>query len=71
MPGHKGGESETMIGEWLSSRGMRGDMLIATKTNVMGKPGGLHPAKLAEHLADSGLYCRYCTADFLMDLLPG
>lgn len=53
VPGHRGGESETVIGEWLSSRGLRGEMLIATKTNVMGKPGGLKPEKLASHLARS------------------
>lgn len=53
VPGHTGGESETVIGEWLSSRGLRGEMLIATKTNVMGKPGGLRPEKLAEHLSRS------------------
>lgn len=53
VPGHKGGESEAMIGEWLSSRGLRGEMLIATKTNVMGQAGGLKPAKLADHLARS------------------
>lgn len=53
VPGHKGGESETMIGAWLSSRGLRSAMLIATKTNVMGQPGGLKPAKLADHLARS------------------
>lgn len=53
VPGHTGGESETMIGEWLSSRGLRGEMLIATKTNVMGKPGGLKPEKLASHLSRS------------------
>jgi aryl-alcohol dehydrogenase-like predicted oxidoreductase len=53
VPGHRGGESEAVIGEWLSSRGLRGEMLIATKTNVMGKPGGLKPEKLASHLARS------------------
>lgn len=52
-PGHSGGESESVIGEWLSSRGLRSEMLIATKTNVMGKPGGLGPDKLADHLARS------------------
>jgi len=52
-PGHSGGESETVIGEWLSSRRLRSEMLIATKTNVMGKPGGLGPDKLADHLARS------------------
>lgn len=53
VPGHKGGESETVIGQWLESRGVRGDMRIATKTNVEAKPGGLKPDMLREHLAMS------------------
>ena len=31
-PGNKGGESETIIGAWLESRGVRADMKVATKT---------------------------------------
>ena len=31
VPGHVGGESETLLGEWLALRGRRGDVLIATK----------------------------------------
>lgn len=30
-PGNKGGESETIIGNWLSKRGKRDDVIIATK----------------------------------------
>jgi aryl-alcohol dehydrogenase-like predicted oxidoreductase len=30
-PGHSGGESETIIGNWLKKRGKRKDVLIATK----------------------------------------
>jgi len=30
-PGHKGGESETVIGNWLKRRGRRDDVVIATK----------------------------------------
>ncbi|MEV0224625.1 aldo/keto reductase [Streptomyces sp. NPDC050704] len=30
-PGNEGGESETVIGNWLAARGNRADMLIATK----------------------------------------
>jgi len=36
IPGHKGGESETVIGEWLESRGVRDDMRIHTKTGMLG-----------------------------------
>ncbi|OON69652.1 aldo/keto reductase [Hymenobacter sp. CRA2] len=31
VPGHVGGESETIIGKWLSRRGRRDDVIIATK----------------------------------------
>ena len=31
VPGNKGGESETMIGNWLKQRGVRDKVLIATK----------------------------------------
>lgn len=31
VPGHNGGESETIIGEWLKARGRRDDVLIMTK----------------------------------------
>ena len=30
-PGHHGGESETIIGDWLKRRGKRDDVVIATK----------------------------------------
>jgi aryl-alcohol dehydrogenase-like predicted oxidoreductase len=53
VPGNKGGESETVLGEWLSARGVRSDMRIATKTNVTGAAGGLTPQALAEHLDGS------------------
>ncbi|GAU66368.1 putative aldo/keto reductase [Streptomyces sp. NBRC 110611] len=36
VPGNKGGESETVIGNWLASRGNRSDVVIATKV-------GAHP----------------------------
>lgn len=36
VPGHTGGESETIIGEWLAARGNRDKVVIATK-------GGRHP----------------------------
>ncbi len=31
VPGHEGGESETIIGRWLKRRGRRDDVLVATK----------------------------------------
>lgn len=36
IPGHKGGESEAVLGQWLSSRGVRSEMRIHTKTGMMG-----------------------------------
>jgi aryl-alcohol dehydrogenase-like predicted oxidoreductase len=53
VPGHKGGESEAVIGKWMKARGVRKDMRIATKTGVMGQPGDLKPGKLRERLAGS------------------
>jgi aryl-alcohol dehydrogenase-like predicted oxidoreductase len=53
VPGHVGGESETVIGKWLASRGVRAEMRIATKTGMLGKPGDLEPAKMAEELDKS------------------
>ncbi len=38
VPGHVGGESETVIGDWLASRGGRDRVVIATKVG-MGEPG--------------------------------
>lgn len=54
IPGNVGGESETMIGKWLTARpGIRPVMRIHTKTNMYGKPGLLVPAVVAEELEKS------------------
>jgi aryl-alcohol dehydrogenase-like predicted oxidoreductase len=39
IPGNKGGESETVIGNWLEKRGGRDKVLIATKVGVEMAPG--------------------------------
>jgi aryl-alcohol dehydrogenase-like predicted oxidoreductase len=41
VPGHQGGESETIIGDWLAARGpsMRARVVIATKCGVEMGPG--------------------------------
>jgi aryl-alcohol dehydrogenase-like predicted oxidoreductase len=39
IPGHVGGESETLIGEWLRRRGRRDDVQIATKVGLLGQSG--------------------------------
>jgi aryl-alcohol dehydrogenase-like predicted oxidoreductase len=48
-PGHKGGESETLLGERLKRRGRRDDVLIATKVGMLPGEGGekLEPARIA------------------------
>jgi len=38
-PGHQGGESETIIGNWLGKRGGREKVIIATKLGVEVEPG--------------------------------
>ena len=53
VPGHVGGESETVIGKWLASRGVRTEMRIATKTGMFGQKGDLEPTKVAEELHKS------------------
>ncbi|MFZ0787178.1 MAG: aldo/keto reductase [Candidatus Acidiferrales bacterium] len=39
VPGNKGGESETIVGNWLEKRGRRDKVLIATKVGVEMAPG--------------------------------
>ncbi|WNM23611.1 aldo/keto reductase [Demequina capsici] len=46
VPGHSGGESETMIGEWLAARGRRDDVLIATKVSQHPEFTGLAAANV-------------------------
>src|SRR5262245_23831719 len=41
VPGHKGGESETVIGNWLKARGGRDKVVIATKVGWDAPQGGL------------------------------
>jgi len=48
IPGHVGGESETVIGQWLKARGGRDKVIIATKCGMDMKAGGkgLSPAHI-------------------------
>ena len=47
-PGHRGGESEAVIGDWLRASGRRNDVLIATKCGMLPVDGqGLQPANIA------------------------
>ncbi|MEV5598125.1 aldo/keto reductase [Streptomyces sp. NPDC052496] len=45
-PGNKGGESETVIGNWLASRGNRDEVVIATKVGAHPEHKGLSPATI-------------------------
>jgi len=51
VPGHVGGESETMLGEWLKRRGGKKGVLIATK---VGYDAGLSAAEI-ERAAEASL----------------
>jgi aryl-alcohol dehydrogenase-like predicted oxidoreductase len=52
-PGNVGGESETIIGDWAASRGVRDELVIATKVGKWAPRRGLHPANIAAALEDS------------------
>jgi aryl-alcohol dehydrogenase-like predicted oxidoreductase len=54
VPGHKGGESEAIIGKWLAQGGRRDRVLIATKVG-MEKEGekGLKRAQVEKHVEQS------------------
>lgn len=44
VPGHTGGESETVIGRWLAARGRRDDIVVATKVSQHPDFRGLAPS---------------------------
>ncbi len=46
IPGHRGGESESLIGGWLGHRGTRDKVVIATKVAKHPIHRGLRPANL-------------------------
>jgi len=55
VPGNKGGESETIIGNWLKARGGRDKVVIATKLGIEMGPGkkGLSRAYMMRAVEDS------------------
>jgi aryl-alcohol dehydrogenase-like predicted oxidoreductase len=55
VPGHQGGESETIIGRWLKKRGKRDDVKILTKCGMEmpGRGKGLSPAWIKQAIDDS------------------
>ncbi|MEU2365741.1 aldo/keto reductase [Streptomyces noursei] len=46
VPGNKGGESETVLGNWLAARGNRDDVVIATKVGAHPDLKGLSAATI-------------------------
>lgn len=52
-PGNKGGESETILGRWMASRGNRGRMIVATKVGKLDGMTGLAPATIRKAAEDS------------------
>src|SRR5262249_27694518 len=53
VPGHAGGESETIIGNWLAARGNRDRMVIATKVGRLDSRMGLSAENIGLALEDS------------------
>jgi aryl-alcohol dehydrogenase (NADP+) len=51
--GRRGGESETIIGRWLSRRGRRDDVIVATKVGQSLRQPGLSPASIRSAVAGS------------------
>jgi aryl-alcohol dehydrogenase-like predicted oxidoreductase len=46
VPGHVGGESESIIGRWMAARGNRASIVIATKGGMLPTLKGLAPATI-------------------------
>jgi len=55
VPGHTGGESETLIGKWLHERGNRDRVIVATKVGLPMGPGqeGLSKGYIFKAVEDS------------------
>ncbi|AKZ56623.1 Oxidoreductase [Streptomyces ambofaciens ATCC 23877] len=54
VDGNSGGESETIVGKWLASRGNRGDVVLATKVSQHPEYPGLSAANI-KAAADASL----------------
>lgn len=53
VPGNAGGESETIIGAWLSRRGRRDDVVVMTKVGMWARRKGLRAANIEAAAEDS------------------
>jgi aryl-alcohol dehydrogenase-like predicted oxidoreductase len=52
-PGNSGGESETLIGEWMAARGNRSEIIVATKVGKLEGRIGLAPDNVRAAIDDS------------------
>lgn len=50
VPGHKGGESETVLGKWFAASGKRPEMRLHTKTGMLGGSELYQPDRLLASL---------------------
>jgi len=63
VPGNRGGESETIIGNWLAANGKRDQVVIATKVAKWAAHKGLAPATIQAAAEDSLRRLRIDTID--------
>src|SRR5690606_17650656 len=52
-PGGQGGESETVLGQWLAKRGRRDDIVLMTKVGMLASRKGLSAANIEAAVNDS------------------
>lgn len=52
-PGHSGGESESVVGRWLKSRGNRDSVIVATKVGMLGGLDDLKATTIATAVENS------------------
>ena len=53
VPGNSGGESETILGEWMAARGNRASLVIATKVSMLSTRSGLSASNILAACDDS------------------
>lgn len=53
IPGNTGGDSERIMGQWLTARGSRSELVIATKVAKLSGRRGLQPDNIRSALDDS------------------
>ncbi len=53
VPGNSGGESETILGEWMAARGNRASLVIATKVSMLSTRPGLSASNILAACDDS------------------